>query len=139
MLEYRNGTVVVRFRAGETDHLAAALAYAGPRPVVLTGTAREFAPDLGTGLRSALAAVRDHPAPVVAAVNGDAIGAGYELAEAADLRIMSGGVVHPAGWPHALGPAAAVAAGLVDLQCPPARLLSLAVRLAGHALPHAAA
>ncbi|UKD57009.1 enoyl-CoA hydratase-related protein [Amycolatopsis sp. FU40] len=139
MLEYRNGTVVVRFLAEETGHLAAALAYAGPLPVVLTGTARQFAPDLGAGLRSAAAAVRKHPAPVVAAVNGDAIGAGYALAEAADLRIMSGGVVHPAGWPRPLDAAAAAAAGLVDLQCPPARLLSLAVRLAGRARPGAAA
>ncbi|GAB3375792.1 enoyl-CoA hydratase-related protein [Amycolatopsis echigonensis] len=137
MLEYRNGTVVVRFRAGETGQLVAALAYAGRRPVVLTGIGRQFAPDLGAG--PALAAVREHPAPVVAAINGDAIGAGYALAEAADLRIMSGGVVHPSGWPQPLDAAAAVAAGLVDLHCPPARLLSLAVRLAAYARPDAAA
>ncbi|WP_020659643.1 enoyl-CoA hydratase-related protein [Amycolatopsis benzoatilytica] len=151
MLEYRNGTVVLRLRTGEAgldtaalDALVAALAYAGPRPIVLTGAGRRFAPDLAAGveraaLTAALAAVRRHPAPVVAAMNGDAVGAGYALAEAADLRIMSGGVVHPDGWPQPVEAAAATAAGLVDLQCPPARLLGFAVRLAARILPSAAA
>ncbi|WP_336159805.1 enoyl-CoA hydratase/isomerase family protein [Amycolatopsis sp. VC5-11] len=139
-LEYRNRTVVLRLRNGKTgllddsfpDTLAAALVYIGPRPVVLTGTGRWFAPDLGAAQRpdTALAAVRRHPAPVVAALNGDAIGFGCALAEAADLRIMSAGVVHPAGWPQPVDAAAAAQAGLVDLLCSPARLLGLAVRLA---------
>lgn len=41
--------------------------------------------------RAALDAVRDFPLPVVALVNGDAIGGGAELALACDLRLMREG------------------------------------------------
>ncbi|HEX6633923.1 MAG TPA: enoyl-CoA hydratase/isomerase family protein [Usitatibacter sp.] len=41
--------------------------------------------------RSALDAVRDFPVPVVACLNGDAIGGGAELALACDLRVMRDG------------------------------------------------
>jgi enoyl-CoA hydratase/carnithine racemase len=41
--------------------------------------------------RAALDAVRDFPLPVVALVNGDAIGGGAELALACDLRVMREG------------------------------------------------
>lgn len=41
--------------------------------------------------RSALDAVRDFPLPVVAALNGDAIGGGAELALSCDFRIMREG------------------------------------------------
>lgn len=41
--------------------------------------------------RAALDAVRDFPVPVVALLNGDAIGGGAELALACDLRVMGDG------------------------------------------------
>ncbi|SFQ77307.1 enoyl-CoA hydratase-related protein [Amycolatopsis rubida] len=141
-LEYRAGTVILRFRAAarlDGAALLAALDYVGPKPVVLTGEGGRFAPASATARFSeATAAVRRHPAPVVAAINGDATGAGYALAEAADLRIMAAGVLRPPGGP-AHDAETAVAAGLVDFRCPPARLLGLALRLAGAARPANAA
>ncbi|MDQ0381254.1 enoyl-CoA hydratase/isomerase family protein [Amycolatopsis thermophila] len=149
-LHYQSGAVVVRIRTAPgalsaelLDGLAAALTYIGPgHPVVLTGAHDVFAPDVepvGVPARAAalerlplvLDALRAHPLPVVAAVNGDAVGAGYRLAEAADLRIISGGVVHPAP-PRGIryGARAAVAAGLADVHCAPDALIRLAV---GHA------
>ncbi len=46
---------------------------------------------MATEARSALDAVRDFPVPVVALLNGDAIGGGAELALACDLRVMREG------------------------------------------------
>ncbi len=155
-LHYSRGVVVVRFRPEPQrrldpellDRLSAALAYIGSeRSIVLTGTGTTFAPDLPAedGLARAhasarLARVRNvllaHPLPVVAAINGDAIGAGWALAEAADVRIMSGGVVQPAGAPVArYRVKAAVAARLVEYSCLPASLLADAVLLAGRLEP----
>lgn len=142
-LHYRRGVVVVRFRPdpGLLDRLGAALAYIGSRrSIVLTGTGAVFAPDLatgeGAGLTEVLDALRAHPLPVVAAINGDAIGTGWALAEAADVRVMSGGVIQP-------DPAAAVcyrvraalATGLVEYATTPANLLTDAMTLAGRLEP----
>ncbi len=78
-------------------------------PIVLTGAGRCFSAgvdlraivDGGTSyidrfLTSATAAffaVFDHPAPVVAAINGHAIAGGCVLAMASDIRYMSGGTI----------------------------------------------
>ncbi|SHJ94337.1 enoyl-CoA hydratase [Pseudonocardia thermophila] len=69
----------------------------GARAIVVTGAGTSFCSgaDFGqvygegfrTALYTALQAVMDAPVPVVAAVNGPAIGAGTQLAIAADLRV----------------------------------------------------
>ncbi|RSM72954.1 hypothetical protein DL991_32675 [Amycolatopsis sp. WAC 01375] len=152
-LEYRRETAVIRIRSTKSgvldsellDRLAAALAYIGPdRPIILTGDRDVFAPDLDPvaglartegwkRLQCALNALRAHPCPIVAAINGDAIGAGYTLAEAADMRIMSGGIVRPSTRSgESFYAKAAAEAGLVELHCSPGNLLDLALRLAAH-------
>ena len=78
-------------------------------PIVLTGAGKCFS--AGVDLRAviegrpeytdrflaaasdAFCAVFDHPAPVVAAINGHAIAGGCVLAMAADVRLMSGGLI----------------------------------------------
>jgi enoyl-CoA hydratase len=78
-------------------------------PVVITGAGRCFSAGVDlraisdggsdytdrfiTSLSPALLAVFDHPAPVVAAVNGHAIAGGCVLAMAADVRLMSAGTI----------------------------------------------
>jgi enoyl-CoA hydratase len=78
-------------------------------PVVLTGAGRcfsagvdlraivdggaEYAERFVTALSEAFLAVFDHPAPVIAAVNGHAIAGGCVFAMCADLRLMSAGTV----------------------------------------------
>ena len=69
------------------------------RAIVLTGVGRSFCSgadlddvytaDFRTALYRMLHAVTDAPVPVVAAVNGAAIGAGTQLAIAADLRVVA--------------------------------------------------
>jgi enoyl-CoA hydratase len=71
----------------------------GARAIVITGSGRSFCSgaDLGEvytadfrdALYAMLHAVTDAPVPVVAAVNGPAIGAGTQLAIAADLRVVA--------------------------------------------------
>jgi enoyl-CoA hydratase/carnithine racemase len=110
---------------------------ASVRVAVLTGSGRAFTAgmdvhvlrDLGVlsarslirSLESAIAAVHGAPFPVVAAINGAALGAGFELALACDLRLASGGallglpevrvgvpsVIQAALLPAAIGPARA--------------------------------
>jgi enoyl-CoA hydratase len=78
-------------------------------PIVLTGAGKCFS--AGVDLRAiidgppeytdrflaavsaAFLAVFDHPAPVVAAINGHAIAGGCVLAMAADIRLMSAGLI----------------------------------------------
>jgi len=78
-------------------------------PIVLTGAGRAFSAGVdlraliegGTdyaerfvaALSEAFLAVYDHPAPVVAAINGHAIAGGCVLAMCADVRMMSGGTI----------------------------------------------
>ncbi|HVW31771.1 MAG TPA: enoyl-CoA hydratase [Acidimicrobiia bacterium] len=80
------------------DALGAAQA-AGARAVVLTGVGSSFCAGAdfgevyGDGFRKALyemlRRLTSSPAPIVAAVNGPAIGAGTQLALAADLRVAA--------------------------------------------------
>jgi enoyl-CoA hydratase len=78
-------------------------------PVVLTGAGRSFSAGVDlraladggadyagrfvAALSEAFLAIYDHPAPVVAAINGHAIAGGCVLAMCADVRLMSGGTI----------------------------------------------
>jgi enoyl-CoA hydratase len=78
-------------------------------PVVITGAGRcfsagvdlralvdggtEYAERFVTTLSEAFLAVFDHPAPVIAAVNGHAIAGGCVFAMCADVRLMSAGTI----------------------------------------------
>ena len=75
----------------------------GARVLVLTGAGTSFcsgadldaaySPEFREALYEMLHAVADAPIPVIAAVNGPAIGAGTQLAVAADLRTAAPGAV----------------------------------------------
>jgi enoyl-CoA hydratase len=78
-------------------------------PVVITGSGRcfsagvdlraladggtEYVDRFVTALSEAFLAVFDHPAPVIAAINGHAIAGGCVLALCADVRLMSAGTI----------------------------------------------
>lgn len=147
-LEHHDAAVVVRVRpaarrvltAELLDSLVDAIAYIGPaRPVVITGSQGVFVPDLdpvagpvraaaSVRLPRALGALRAHPNPVVAALNGDAIGAGHTLAEAADIRVMSAGIVQPtSGSAGGHRAPEALALGLIEIACGRDELLDLAL------------
>jgi enoyl-CoA hydratase len=61
-------------------------------PAVVDGGA-EYTDRYMTSLSAAFLAVFDHPAPVVAAINGHAIAGGCVFAMAADIRLMSEGTI----------------------------------------------
>ncbi len=88
------------FSAAPPAELACALLRgAGERYFAAGGDLRDLASvrsdadarHMAAEARAALDAVRDFPVPVVAYVNGDALGGGAELALACDLRVMREG------------------------------------------------
>lgn len=105
--------------------------------VVLTGYRSTFAidalvrpsDDLLVARHAAVQAIRTHPRPVVAAVNGDALGAGYDVAAAADLRLMTRGLIGTTRA-TALTVAEAAAIGMVHRPSTPGALLDEAIERA---------
>jgi enoyl-CoA hydratase/carnithine racemase len=114
--EVTDGATVVRFdqapvNALDLDLLDSIIASMRnvEGPVVITGAGRcfsagvdlraivdggaEYAERFVTALSEAFLAIFDHPAPVVAAINGHAIAGGCVLAMCADVRLMSGGTI----------------------------------------------
>lgn len=83
--------------AGDTTIKAALLTGAGEKSFAAGGDLKELeavrehdeATAFSTDAKAALQAVRDFPAPVIARVNGDALGGGAELALACDLRVLA--------------------------------------------------
>lgn len=147
-IEDRHGVAVLHMRrpfgVSRLDvellrRITAALEFVGTaRGVVLTGYGSTFAIDadgpstdnVRLAQRAALAAIRAHEGPVVAAVNGDALDSGFELASAADVRLMARGRIGTSSAPLTAAEAAAI--GLVERSASPAGLLDEAIRRAVH-------
>ncbi|SEP50856.1 enoyl-CoA hydratase-related protein [Amycolatopsis saalfeldensis] len=167
-LDHAHGVAVIRMhenRCGALDpstldRVVAALRYVGDSyAVVLTGWEDVFSRGWAGGdanlLERAVLAVARHPTPVVAAIGGDTLGAGYALAAAADARVMSEGQLGLAAataltpeveailrrhagpvWravsvgERTFGPESARIAGLVDACCAPGEAVRVAVRRA---------
>jgi enoyl-CoA hydratase len=114
--EVVNGVTIVRFdqppvNALDLDLLDAIIASMRnvEGPVVITGAGRcfsagvdlraladggtEYVDRFVTALSEAFLAIFDHPAPVIAAINGHAIAGGCVLAMCADVRLMSRGTI----------------------------------------------
>jgi enoyl-CoA hydratase len=115
-LDVTDGVTIVRFdnppvNALDLDLLEVIIASMRSidGPVVITGAGRcfsagvdlraivdggaEYAERFVTALSEAFLAVFDHPAPVIAAINGHAIAGGCVLAMCADIRLMSAGTI----------------------------------------------
>ena len=118
------------------------------RAVVLTGGGRAFcagmdvrvlgdldgpgARELITALHAAIEAVHHSPVPVVAAVNGPCLGAGFELALACDIRLASADAIF--GLPEVrVGVPSVIEAALLPPLVGPGRAAELA--LTGEAIP----
>jgi len=88
-----------RAHAGRPDLKAAVLTGAGTKSFAAGGDLKELEPlktateaaAMAGHARRALDQVRRFPVPVVAALNGDALGGGAELAIAADFRVAAAG------------------------------------------------
>jgi enoyl-CoA hydratase len=80
--------------------------------------------ELITGLHDAIAAVHAAPFPVIAALNGPCLGAGFELALACDLRVAAAGAL--LGLPEVrVGIPSVIQAALLPLLVGPGRAAEL--------------
>ena len=97
---------------------------AGMDVAVLRDLDPSRARELITGLHDAIAAVHAAPFPVIAALNGPCLGAGFELALACDLRVAAAGTL--LGLPEVrVGIPSVIQAALLPLLVGPGRAAAL--------------